>query len=118
MNKPREEKMKCNYCGMRNAVGQTAKERIAKNGHPRYMLGKKHSEETINKIKSWKPTPEQESKRNSKVIEYLNRKFPKSEKICTFCKKLFIVNYKYRNKRKYCSNKCRLAGLRLRMRTQ
>lgn len=43
-------------------IGICSKERIKEKGHPRGMLGKHHTKETIARLKKWRPTDEQKKK--------------------------------------------------------
>jgi hypothetical protein len=82
---------------------------IKKYGHPRGMLGKKHSQETIEKIRSWRPTAEQRERQkiNSRIAT--RKRFEGKGQIKKLVKCLVCGKEKYVRKREignYCSYKC------------
>uniref|UniRef100_A0A6H2A452 HNH nuclease domain-containing protein n=1 Tax=viral metagenome TaxID=1070528 RepID=A0A6H2A452_9ZZZZ len=90
----------------RAKISRGRKLAIRKYGHPRGMLGKKHTQETIEKIRSWKPTSEQ---RKKQVIQTRLSAQKRSKKIlikCIICKKEFWIKQGRSKTAKYCSYKC------------
>lgn len=77
-------------------IGAATKKRIAEKGHPKGMLGKKHTLETIAKIKLWRPNEAQK-----KLMTHFG---PRKEVSCKNCNKLMTLTPS--SKAKYCSRPC------------
>ncbi len=90
----------------RKRIGEAQRELIRKHGHPRRMAGKKHKPESVEKIRAWKPTPEQMELRAIRSREHINKRFPKSLLNCKQCGKEVLVNWARRKVFKYCSYQC------------
>lgn len=52
----------------RKRISEASRNRIIENGHPKGMLGKKHSKKTIKKIKKWIPTEKQKQKQKENTL--------------------------------------------------
>jgi DNA-directed RNA polymerase subunit RPC12/RpoP len=85
-------------------IGVASKNRIKKNGHPKGMLGKKHSKKTIEKLKKWKPNKEQISKMIHLKEEHPLWKGDNIISTCPICSKKIIS--RPNKEKKYCSYAC------------
>jgi len=83
-------------------IGRATKSYIKKHGHPRGMLGKKHSEATRKKM-GRKMTEEERLKRGSKLEKHWAW-VGRTKTKCAVCKKEF--EYRKTRVRKYCSYAC------------
>jgi len=88
----------------RERIGLASKKRIREKGHPKGMLGKKHSKETILKLRKWRPTKKQKEKMVHRGAQHPNWSGDNVIVECLVCKKEIVCRpYKIR---KYCSYKC------------
>jgi hypothetical protein len=85
-------------------ISEASKKRILLNGHPKGMLGKKHSKKAIAKIKKWKPSLEQINKMAHRKSEHPGWKGNDVISNCPICGK--IIKSRPTELKKYCSYKC------------
>src|SRR3990167_7771293 len=80
------------------------------NPHPKGMLGKHHTKETIEKIRINSSTPEINKKKAAGTRKYVLSQFHPFT--CLICEKYFLITKKRKRTQKYCSNKCRYKARR------
>lgn len=88
----------------KKCIGEATKKRCSLGLHPKGMLGKRHSIETINKIKSWRPSVEQN--KNKSHPKDTHPKWLGEDIIytCPTCDKK--INIRPNAKVKFCSRRC------------
>ena len=85
-------------------IGLANKRRFKLFGHPKGMLGKKHSAKTIAKLKKWRPTEEQKKKMIHKGRNHPMWLGPRLEIRCSECKKKLLI--RPNSTQKFCSRRC------------
>lgn len=88
---------------IKRQIGERTKEYLRTHVHPRGMLGKHHSLETITKIKLYHPNAEQKAKCGCKLEKH-HKWTPHETRLCAICKKPMYVRVS--SNTKYCSYKC------------
>lgn len=85
-------------------IGEATKKRFLEKGHPKGMLGKKHTKETIARQKMWRPNDEQKKLMVHHKENHPLWKGDDVEKQCEQCEKTFTI--RPQSKQRFCSKNC------------